>query len=444
MPSNWVKVRLSDVIGFQEGPGILAKDFRENGVPLVRLKGLDGREATLSGCNYVDAEKWRRKWRHFTLQPGDILASTSASFGRVALVGHEASGAIFYTGIIRFWPKDNRVTRKFIEYFLKSPEFVRQANQVASGSVIQHFGPTHLREMSIVLPPVEEQNRITGILSALDDKIQINQRISDTLTEISSAIFRDWFIDYGPVKRKLAGSTDPVDILGGVTQDRQLAASAADVIPDSFDSNGLPEGWYHKTLGEAVVQKKAPVKPQQHPARAFAHFSIPAYDDGAMPVRETGSSIKSNKHAVPNDSILFSRLNPHTPRIWWARTNPGVEAIASTEFMIAEPTLSFARPWIYCLFWSEPFLRSARARVSGTSNSHQRVSPTALMSVPILYPGDPAVEAFSRVTGPLLELVNANKKQEETLISMRDLLIPKLLSGAVAVDEAGEYMQEVA
>jgi type I restriction enzyme S subunit len=96
--SKWPLAKLQDVTYFQEGPGILAKDFSDEGVPLVRLAGLGQHEVRLSGCNYIDPAKVVSKWNHFKLKRGDILVSTSASFGRPAVVGTEAEGALFYTG----------------------------------------------------------------------------------------------------------------------------------------------------------------------------------------------------------------------------------------------------------------------------------------------------------------------------------------------------------
>src|SRR5712675_2132091 len=101
MADEWLEIPFSDVIDFQEGPGILAKDFHEHGVPLVRLAGLERGASILAGCNYLDPEVVARRWAHFALKRGDILLSTSASLGRIALVGDDAVGAIPYTGIIR-------------------------------------------------------------------------------------------------------------------------------------------------------------------------------------------------------------------------------------------------------------------------------------------------------------------------------------------------------
>src|SRR4051794_38680878 len=99
---EWPTALLPEVATFQEGPGILAKDFVARGVPLVRLSGLGGYEVTLEGCDFVSEKLANSKWAHFRLSAGDILISTSASLGRPSIVGDAANGAIFYTGIIRF------------------------------------------------------------------------------------------------------------------------------------------------------------------------------------------------------------------------------------------------------------------------------------------------------------------------------------------------------
>lgn len=156
---GWKLADLAEVTAFQEGPGILAKDFREDGTPLVRMAGLNEGRVSLKGCNFVDDEMAARKWSHFRLVEGDILVLTSASFGKPSLVGAEAVGAIFYTGIIRFKPRIDVVDAGFLKSFLASPWFSRQAHALASGAVIKHFGPTHLRRMKMPVPPLGLQKK---------------------------------------------------------------------------------------------------------------------------------------------------------------------------------------------------------------------------------------------------------------------------------------------
>lgn len=169
---EWEEDDIADAIFFQEGPGIMAVDFHDEGVPLIRLSGLVGRSVSLEGCNYLDPDKVATKWSHFRLEVGDILVSCSASFGRPAIVSDAAAGAVFYTGLIRFKPKNSRLDASYLEVFLGSPSFLRQAEKAAVGGGIKHFGPTHLQQMKIPRSPkTVEQKRIADCFNTLDDLI---------------------------------------------------------------------------------------------------------------------------------------------------------------------------------------------------------------------------------------------------------------------------------
>lgn len=160
VPEEWEVVPFSFGISFQEGPGILAVDFRDNGIPLLRISGVQERWATLEGCNYLDPEKVLRRWNHFRLNIGDLLISASASMGTVCEVGPEVDGAIPYTGLIRLCGKKGLVIKDYIRAIVGSSLFTTQIDLFKAGATIQHFGPTHLSQMKVVLPPVSEQEQI--------------------------------------------------------------------------------------------------------------------------------------------------------------------------------------------------------------------------------------------------------------------------------------------
>ena len=179
VPEHWDVVPFKLNIGFQEGPGIMAADFRESGTPLIRIAGLRAAKANLAGCNYLDPPKVEAKWSHFKIQRGDYLLSASASTGDVLEASHEVVGAIPYTGIIRLWPRTERVNMEYVRYFAASRLFQDQVDMMKSGVGIEHFGPTHLRRMLVVLPPKAEQDRLVkhlrsevASLDGLADKAQ--------------------------------------------------------------------------------------------------------------------------------------------------------------------------------------------------------------------------------------------------------------------------------
>jgi len=150
IPVGWRVDKFPAGTEFREGPGILAKDFYKEGVPLIRLAGLKNGVSLLDGCNFLDPVKVDQKWSHFKLKEGDILLSSSASLGRVAEVNNSAVGTIAYTGIISFRPIIGITNRRFLRHFLQSNVFQNQVAMAGVGSVLNHFGPTHIKNMSIL------------------------------------------------------------------------------------------------------------------------------------------------------------------------------------------------------------------------------------------------------------------------------------------------------
>lgn len=190
---TWALTDLKSVVDFQEGPGILAKDFVPNGVPLIRLAGVQSEQVTLDGCNYLDPALVAAKWSHFRLNKGDILISTSASFGKVSVVTEETQDAICYTGIIRFWPTTSELYHGYLRVFLGSENFLAQAASFTAGAVIKHFGPTHLKQMKIPLPPPEVQRQIASDIESEQAHVKGNRDlIARFEKKIDIAIARVW------------------------------------------------------------------------------------------------------------------------------------------------------------------------------------------------------------------------------------------------------------
>src|SRR6185312_1098367 len=235
-PEGWCVIPLTDAVSFQEGPGILAKDFRDEGVPLLRLKCIEGDYVRLDGCNFLAPEMVAKKWDHFRVHDGDLLISTSATLGRVSVVTPESAGGIPYTGLIRFRPKDTRLDISYLKAFLSSAAFVSQAESMATGSVIRHFGPSHIRQMALFLPPISEQIEIGAINSILDERLRAIRETNATLEAIVQTLFKSWFVDFDPVRAKAEGR-----------EPDGLDATTAALFPSTFEDDtaiaATPTGW---------------------------------------------------------------------------------------------------------------------------------------------------------------------------------------------------------
>ena len=182
VPAHWAVTPFRYCVKFQEGPGIMADDFLDDGVPLLRVSGVHGNWATLDGCNYLNPTRVAQKWNHFRVELGDLLISASASLGTVCEVGPEVEGSIPYTGIIRLKGIPGAMTKDYIRHFVVSGQFLRQIDLFKAGATIQHFGPTHLSQMIIAQPPLDEQAEIASYLD------EAASRCDMLTTQASSAI----------------------------------------------------------------------------------------------------------------------------------------------------------------------------------------------------------------------------------------------------------------
>lgn len=387
---EWRTVPLPDVLDFREGPGIMATDFREQGVPLIRLAGLKRGAHILDGANHLDPAAVMKRWKQFQLLEGDVLLSTSASLGEVARVTADAVGAVPYTGIISFRPINDRIDPNFIQYMLTTRSFKAQIEAMGVGSVMKHFGPSHLRQMTVAYPDRDTQRAIAEVLGALDDKIAANNRVVAAAEGLMI---------------HLADTAQESAVVADLVEHVRIAMS-----PDSF-------------------------------ADVVAHYSLPAFDAGQTPERDSPDAIKSNKFALTEPCVLVSKLNPRIPRIWNLYALPDEMAVASTEFVVLVPRkVSTSELW--AALRAPGVSTELQSLAAGTSGSHQRVKPAELLSVKVKDPRR-LPDIVRDLIGALGGIVNARRLENVRVAQTRDELLPLLMSGKVRVRDAEEVVDRV-
>ena len=223
IPKHWTIQPLKNLIWYQEGPGIMAEDFLDEGVPLLRIRNLSGKQVNLDGCNFLDPKKVKKKWDHFRVENGDYLISGSATTGGVACeVTPDAVGAIPYTGIIRIKPKANGFIKSIIPFFLLSRMFEEQVSILSTGSTIQHFGPFHLAKMKAPMPPKTQQHEIAKVLSDVVDHSSL------VLEKIVSSIERLSEYRSSLITAAVTGQINIADWVKAGNTDRKLDAYQAE------------------------------------------------------------------------------------------------------------------------------------------------------------------------------------------------------------------------
>ena len=167
----------------------------------------------------------------------------------------------------------------------------------------------------------------------------------------------------------------------------------------------------------------------------FAHYSIPAYDSGQIPAIDVGTDIKSNKTLIPDDAVLLSKLNPEIPRIWIPEMVSRHQQICSTEFLVFTPKPLSNQSLLFSLFTETNFRNLLQSMVTGTSKSHQRVPAKDLKQQQVLSGACTIFDRFEEITNPILKLVIDNRIENRAISSLRDTLLPKLISGELRVDD---------
>lgn len=281
---------------------------------------------------------------------------------------------------------------RFLMYALSAADM----SGYLTGSTMPKLTQGNMNRIPLLTPSLSEQHTIAHILGTLDDKIELNRKMNETLEAMVRAIFKSWFID--------------------------------------TTENGLPKGWREGTIEEIISLSRETVIPSDFPDEIFEHYSIPAYDEGRLPKAKTGALIHSNKFVVPTNAVLLSKLNPRIPRVWIPSVSGNRRSICSTEFLATVQKSSVSREYIYSLFSSQDFLDAFTNRVSGTSGSHQRVKPEYLLSMDVAIPSEELIARFTENTRPLYEKIRRNLEESRTLAAIRDALLPKLISGEVRID----------
>lgn len=304
-----------------------------------------------------------------------------------------------------------------------------------TGSAMPKLTQGNMNRIPLLTPPLAEQRAIAHILGTLDDKIELNRRMNETLEAMARALFKSWFVDFEPVRAKAEGRWRKGQSLLG------LPADLYDLFPDSFEDSELgeiPKEWEVGRFGDVVEQLRDQENPLSSPDILFHHYSIPAFDDGQTPKLECGENIKSLKSRVPAGSILLSKLNPEIERVWLVDVRTGERAVCSTEFLVLRARPPFGRHYAYCLARSPNFRQQLEGLVTGTSKSHQRAQVGAILNIETITPPSPLVAAFGQSAATFLERTFVCKHEACTLAAQRDTLLPKLISGELRVKNAGQ------
>ena len=394
---------------------------------------LNWKQVPFVPANDTDTQK-------FKLHSGDIvIARTGATTGESRFI-IDPPKAVFASYLVRL--KVNRENNpRFISYWLKSPAFRNYLEGVLGDKSAQpNASASTMTRASIRIPAcLEEQNNIASILGALDDKIELNRRMNETLEAMARAIFKDWFVDFGPTRAKAEGRAP------------YLAPELWDLFPDALDDEGKPVGWQIQALRDLVSV-----------TRGRSYRSIDLRDSNVALV-----TLKSFKRG---GGYRRDGLKPYTGRYKAEQViREGELVVAMTDVtqsadVIGKPAIVLAderfdtlvasldvsivriqdgrvgQAFVSQLLRTEQFQSHAYSHSTGTTVLH--LSKDALPIFRVCIPPSQLAAKFEEIVGPITSRDAFNAYESQSLAQTRDLLLPKLMSGEVCLRDAERLVEE--
>lgn len=320
----------------------------------------------------------------------------------------------FWSVDTMFWSKINKekVLPKYLYYTLKTYNLA----ELNVGSAVPSLTTEVLNKVLVTIPNIDTQTTIAEILSSLDDKIELNNKINQELEALAQTLFKQWFIDFEFPNE----NGEPYKSSGGEMVESELG--------------DIPKGWEVGELNKIASLDRGNVKPFENPTKQYNHFSLPDFDNGKKPSLTFGSEILSSKYKITPYTVLVSKLNPRIPRVWLI-TDCKDDSICSTEFQIVKPKSKDYFAFICSLCSSNIFFDSLKSKVTGTSSSHQRVNPNDIINYKLPIPSEEIILKFSQMTIELFISNNKNILENSCLMVTRDALLPKLISGELEINE---------
>ena len=332
-----------------------------------------------------------------------------------------------------FWPLNTTLyvrdfkgnIPRFVYYFLKTLNW----EQFNDKSGVPGVNRNDVHQEIVRVPTPSDQKQIEEILGTLDDKIDLNRQMNETLEEMARALFRDWFIDFGPTRRQMDGATDPAAIMGHAFPDNK-AAALAPLFPARLGEDGLPESWIKGVLASIANSPRRGIHPtdvaENTPYIGLEHMPRRSIALGQW---EGAGKVTSNKSVFKKGDLLFGKLRPYFHKVGRAP----VDGICSTDIVVISPKSKQWDAFVTSCLSSDSFIEYTNKTSTGTRMP--RTSWKIIAQYAICLPPEPTARAFQDTVEPLLDMIHSNIHETHTLAQIRDLLLPKLMSGEIQLKD---------
>jgi type I restriction enzyme S subunit len=436
LPSDWNYQVLGKLVDSNRGIsyGVVQPGHpNSSGVPIIRVNNLKKGSIIIDDIRQVEREI-ESKYQRTRLCGGEILLSLVGTLGECAIVPSNLAGwnVARAVGVIPVLPD---IDTKWIYYCLQTPQIQHYINIWATRTVQATFNLRDVARLPIPLPPLSEQKAIAHILSSLDDKIELNQQMNETLEAMDRAIFKSWFVDFDPVRAKMEGR-----------QPAGMDAATADLFPDEFEESSfglIPKGWKIGTLNDLgkIVTGKTPSTKVAEYFGGNVPFITPSDMDGKKMISRTDryltedgvNAVKSAK--IPAGTIIVSCIGSDMGKVTCAVqdsvTNQQINSIIANDYL---------REYIY---YNLSQRKEELQNLAGGGSAVPILNKGHFSNVEILIPQSYLLKYFDQFSNTVATKIYENDEESHSLATIRDTLLPKLMSGEIRVKEAEKIIDNL-
>ena len=405
-------------------PSRLVPKYWNGGVKWATAKDIAANPGRyLFDTNETISEMGLQKSRAKLLPPETIVITARGTVGAIVQLGEEMACNQTCYGLL---PKQD-IYQGYLYYALKNS--INEIKSLSYGTVFDTITMKTFDSLFIPTPDLSNQKAIAAILGALDDKIELNRKMNQTLEEMARAIFKCWFIDFDPVRYKATGQEPP-----------GLAPHIADLFPDKLrktDGSELPDGWHSTNLSDIVHVNP----PRKVPKGALATYldmaNMPT--QGPSPLSWTKRHFSSGMKFINGDTLV-ARITPcleNGKTAFIDFLDKDETGWGSTEYIVLRPHDPIPPVFAYLLARNNSFRSYAIQQMSGSSG-RQRVTAKSISMFKVSVPNkeNKIFDVFGKVVNSLFDKISNNMQQIRTLTEIRDTLLPKLISGELRVPDA--------
>ncbi|MBD2387824.1 restriction endonuclease subunit S [Cylindrospermum sp. FACHB-282] len=394
------------------------------GIPLITAKIVKG--GRINDIEEYIAVKDYDSWmRRGIPKLGDIVMTTEAPLGEVAQLDN--AKVALAQRLITLRGDSKLLDNNYLKFLMQSAFVQNQLHARATGTTVLGIKQSELRKIYLIVPPLNEQKAIAQILSSLDDKIELNQQMNETLEAMARAMFKSWFVNFDPVRAKMEGR-----------QPAGMDAATADLFPDEFEESSLgliPKGWRVGT-----IETECKLVMGQSPKSEFYNTT----GDG-LPFHQGVTNFGARFPTHKNFCTVCERIANKGDILFSVRAPVGRINIADKQLIIGRGLAAIRHNQDYQSFLLYHLAHTFKEEDSiGTGTIFASVTRKDLQEVKLIIPTDLIIKFFDAQIQVLDNRISHNGQESRTLTAIRDSLLPKLISGQIRVNEAEKTIEKVA